>query len=133
MYQIVIEPGQSLLAGKQHLIFIPDGALQTIPSHILIGGEPEEWLVRRFAVTVAPSAAAFVARRESSRPLGAALALPGVGNPHFTAFNGIPTRSLRGITSNLRQALAGLPSLPETAVELQRMPGCSRRVKPPSS
>jgi CHAT domain-containing protein len=121
LYQILIEPRQSLLAGKQHLIFIPDGALQTIPLHLLIGGEPEDWLVRKFAVTVAPSVAAFVAERESSHPSGAALAFLGVGNPNFTAFNDVSSRSLRGISRNLRENLAGLPSLPETAVELRRM------------
>jgi CHAT domain-containing protein len=123
LHQIVVEPGLRLLADKQHLIFIPDGALQTIPLHLLVGGQPEDWLVRRFAVTVAPSAAAFVAQRELARPSGAALAFLGVGDPHFTEFNGFPSRGLRGITSNLRQALAGLPPLPETAVELQRMAG----------
>jgi CHAT domain-containing protein len=121
LYQIVIEPGQSLLADKQHIIFIPDGALQTIPLHILIGGEPEDWLVRRFAVTVAPSPAALVAQREAMRPSRAAFEFLGVGDPHFTAFNGIQSHGLRGISLILRQSLAGLPLLPETAVELQQM------------
>jgi CHAT domain-containing protein len=123
LYQIVVEPGQKLLAGKQHLVFIPDGALQTVPLHILIGGEPADWLARKFAVTVEPSAAAFATQRELSRASGSKLAFLGVGNPDFGAFNGevVASRSLRGITSNLRKKLAGLPPLPETAIELQRM------------
>jgi len=123
LYQIVIEPGQSLLVGKQHIIFIPDGALQTIPLHILIGGEPEDWLVRRFAVTVAPSPAALVAQRESMRPSRAEFEFLGVGDPRFRAFNGIQSHGLRGISVILRQSLAGLPLLPETRDELQQMAG----------
>jgi CHAT domain-containing protein len=121
LYQILIEPGHSLLFGKQHLIFIPDGALQTVPLHLAIGGDPDDWLVRKFAVTVAPSVGALVAERQSSHPSGAALAFLGVGNPDFTAFNGASSRGLRGVSRNLREKLAGLPALPETAVELQRM------------
>jgi CHAT domain-containing protein len=123
LYQMVIEPGQSLLAGKQHIVFIPDGALQTIPLHLLIGGEPEDWLVRRFAVTVAPSPGALVAQRESMRPSSAEAKFLGVGDPRFPAFNGIQSHGLRGISLILRQSLAGLPLLPETAVELQQMAG----------
>jgi CHAT domain-containing protein/tetratricopeptide (TPR) repeat protein len=123
LYQILIEPGRRVLADKRHLTFIPDGALQTIPLHLLLGGEPEDWLVRKFAVTVAPSAATFVTQRESALPSGATLAFFGVGNPRFTAFNAVRSRGLSGITSNLRDKLAGLPALPETAVELQRMAG----------
>ena len=123
LYKVLIEPGESLLAGKRHLVFIPDGAFQTIPLHVLLGGQPEDWLVRRFAVTVAPSVAAFVGERERSHPSGAELAFLGVGNPSLTEFDTFRSASSRGITPKLRQELAGLPSLPETAIELQRMAG----------
>ena len=80
LYDGVIAPVEStgLLARAQHLILVPDGPLQSLPPHLL-KDQAEGWLVERFAFTIAPSVAAYVAaRRASARPSKASMAFLGI-------------------------------------------------------
>ena len=69
LYQQLIAPAQALLAGKRHLIIVPDGALQRLPFELLVRGQvnahvtrdPAElpYLIKQFAISYAPSVSSW--------------------------------------------------------------------------
>jgi CHAT domain-containing protein len=118
-----------LLSGADHLILVPDGALQRLPPHVLrdAGGA---WLIARHAVTVAPSvAAAAAARTPSAADSAAPLGFLGVADP---VFDGYARAEAAVLSPQLRRSLAALEPLPETARQVREMaqelgaPGPSR-------
>ncbi len=125
LHAALIAPAEAtgLLAGRGHLLLVPEGALQSLPPHLLIessGDGQLRWLVRRYAITIAPSIAAAVARRsEAARASTADLAMLGIGDPRVDV--GDAGVALRGSAPALRRALAQLAALPETAHELRSM------------
>jgi CHAT domain-containing protein len=123
LYGLLVAPAEAagLLNSVQHLVLVPDGALQSLPPHLLLDTE-ERWLVRRFAVTVAPSAAALVAAREAAQqPSRAPMAFLGVGNPVFDGYSAPAQLARRGPPERLRLGLAQLGRLDETAEEVRRI------------
>jgi len=94
LYAALIEPVASLLQNTRHLLFIPDGALQSLPIGVLLSDEPERspvagakalrdlpWLVRRYAVTVLPSVSSLQALRQLARTSAAPEPFIGIGDP----------------------------------------------------
>ena len=65
LYQKLVAPVRSLLAGKKHLIIVPDGALQRLPFEVLLKGPTKNtrtsdladlpYLIKDFAISYTPS------------------------------------------------------------------------------
>jgi CHAT domain-containing protein len=115
LYDAVLGPVESLLAGRRRFVFVPDGALQSVPPTLLVGGEPASVLARRFAVTVMPSIPS-IAAVSTAAPSTAARAFLGIGNPLLPGGGQQPAGS-----SELWQRLSELEPLPETEAELTRI------------
>nr|WP_255529020.1 CHAT domain-containing tetratricopeptide repeat protein [Roseomonas rosulenta] len=110
-----------LLDRIQHVIVVPDGALQSIPAHLLLDTR-HQWLIQRFAFTTAPTIGAFVASREErGRPSQAQLSFLGVGDPDFAGYADPGRVSRRGPPQRLRRELAQLSRLTDTADEVKRL------------
>jgi tetratricopeptide (TPR) repeat protein len=114
LYQKILEPAMTMLAGVRHLIIVPDGALQSFPLGILVTKPPVPgegvtdyrkiaWLARHFATTVLPTVSSLHALRASARPTKARAPFLGIGDP---VLNGPP---------------GSLPRLPDTAEELKKL------------
>jgi CHAT domain-containing protein/Tfp pilus assembly protein PilF len=121
LWQAIILPASLVLNDKNHIIFLPEGALQSIRLHILSKGEGQPWLASRYAVTTEPSLSAFVAARQSQQRSRAARDFLGVGVTKFAGFGELPTSGSGGVVGELRDVLASLQPLRQAASELQRM------------
>ncbi len=122
LYEPLLGSAAPLLTGKRQLVFVLDGALQSLPPALLYG--EGDWLVRRFAVSVMPSLDALVsaaAARRSAAPRG----FLGVGDPILPNLSADTPAQVasRGPLPDLRLALGGLQPLPETRTELGRIAG----------
>jgi CHAT domain-containing protein len=118
LHAALLEPAEAtgLLAGRGHLILVPDGALQSLPPQLLVDAAGH-WLVKTYAISIAPSVGAALATRQTA-PSQAPLPFLGLGDPIFAGdmaagWSG-PRRSL-----GLRRQLASLERLPDTATEVQ--------------
>ncbi|WP_198374969.1 CHAT domain-containing protein [Neoroseomonas rubea] len=110
-----------VLDGVEHVIVIPDGALQSLPLHLLLDAR-QKWLIQRLAFTTAPSIGAFLASRDARRtPSQATMAFLGVGDPHFAGFARTANVRHRGANQRLWSELAQLPRLPDAAEEVRRI------------
>jgi CHAT domain-containing protein len=75
----------------RHLLVVPSGPLTQLPFQVLVAGKSEaavsagyakaEWLIRRHAITVLPSAASLRALRQNAKTSRATKPLIGFGNP----------------------------------------------------
>lgn len=119
----LIAPAKSAIGSRTNLVLIPDGALQTLPLHLLITDDhSREWVASRYAVEVAPSAGALVAGRSHVAVTSAHPGFLGVGNPRVATGAAMEAGTNREI---LRDAMAGLSAMPETEMELSRMTNAS--------
>jgi CHAT domain-containing protein/tetratricopeptide (TPR) repeat protein len=146
LYRQLLAPVESNFAGAKHLIFVGDGALESLPLSVLLTAAPPAnamsdpkamrnlaWLGRRYAVSVLPSVSALKSLRQSARPSKATQPFLGIGDPllkHHPALGGarsqlqvadrgMPRRAaFRGDAADL-DYIRSLPSLPETADELE--------------
>jgi CHAT domain-containing protein len=123
---MLVAPADSLLAGVDRLIVVPDGPLALVPFEALLARDadaagrvpPGAWLVERCAVSYTPSASVLATRRAGG---GDSLVMA-VGDP---AFGPIAVRVPGGMTA------APLPPLPSTADEvtaLRQLAGARRVV-----
>jgi CHAT domain-containing protein len=147
LYQRLLGPLEPAFTGARHLIFIGDGALESLPLSVLLIAPPPAdvardpkalrglaWFARRYAVSVLPSASALKSLRQSARSSKAVQPFFGVGDPllkhhpaagggarseNQVADRGLPRRTaFRGDAADL-EYIRSLPSLPETAAELE--------------
>lgn len=79
LYRQVIGPVEDLLGLGDRLIVVPHGALHGLPFHAFHDGEG--YLVDRYAITVAPSAAVMHACRQAARPIGDRAMIVGIDDP----------------------------------------------------
>ena len=79
LYRQVIGPIEDLLEQGDRLIVVPHGALHGLPFHAFHDGEG--YLVDRYAITVAPSAAVLHACRQVARPIGERALVVGIDDP----------------------------------------------------
>jgi CHAT domain-containing protein len=79
LYRQVIGPIEDLLDRGDRLIVVPHGALHGLPFHAFHDGEG--YLVDRYAITVAPSAAVMHACRQVARPIGDRAMVVGIDDP----------------------------------------------------
>ena len=136
LYRKLLGPLEPKLAGIDHLIVAPAGALASLPMALLVTGVPGDaarrsygevqWLVRRMALSEVPSARAFLSLRAAAEHHAPAPnPLLAVGDPGFggTGEGGDQLDALAGrcrengpINDDLLRAL---PRLRETAGEVR--------------
>jgi CHAT domain-containing protein len=136
LYRTLLAPFEAMLAGVHDLLVVPDGALQSLPLAVLVTEPPARppasvadqaavpWLIKRYAVTVLPSASALQALRAFAIAAPGAEPFSGFGDP---VLDGSPGAARGAVLASLlsRGAVADvgevrkLPPLPETADELK--------------
>ncbi len=138
LYRQLLGPLEPALAGVEHLIVVPAGALLSLPPALLVRQAPAEsgdyrhaaWLVRDMAFSLLPSVVALEQFRQIAGTSRARLPFIGFGDPVFSERGG----TLRGgsgggdkverVVQNCQldpKALGRLPQLPETATELRTL------------
>lgn len=80
LFHQVLRPALESLPAQTHLVVVPDRALHKIPFAALLDPDTDRYVVEDYALSLAPSAAAYVAARRRSRPVGDPRVLL-VGNP----------------------------------------------------
>ncbi len=135
----------------RRLVIIPTGPLLSLPPDVIVSAAPEttektEWLLRRFSILVVPDVRAFMNLRRISKSEITSTEFLGVGNPRFAAEasgttsagrvkdSGTQNRGLQVAASdlklpndpcqenwNVREQVAGLTPLPESAEEVRVM------------
>lgn len=122
LHDALIAPLDTLLAGVQHLTFVVDGPLESVPFVALVDGQAGDrprYLIERFSISHLPGVRSLVA--PAAAVSRSQLAYLGVGDPVLgppTALN--PTRGLGSLSPAERaRSVAQMPSLPATRLELQ--------------
>jgi CHAT domain-containing protein len=128
-----------MLLGKTRLSFVLDGALTSLPPHVLVTRDPAgkalkdvDWLLRTHAVTVLPSVASLKVLRGRSTLAGAAKPLIGFADPVFDrdrqqlqniriTASVTASRGFRGTVADIAELRTALPPLPETGDELKKV------------
>jgi CHAT domain-containing protein/Tfp pilus assembly protein PilF len=140
LYRQLLEPIEMIITQKKRLSFVFDGALTSLPPHVLITSDPGnkdfvslDWLVRKYAVTVLPSVASLKVLRGQQSVAAAPKPMIGFGDPVFdrtaqrtrrpkiTALNRSLTSFYRGAITDTTALGKALPPVPETADELREV------------
>ncbi|HUE65826.1 MAG TPA: CHAT domain-containing tetratricopeptide repeat protein [Rhizomicrobium sp.] len=133
LYRQTLGPVAAQLAGVDHLTIAASGDLASLPFSLLVTAAPQNprdyvhaaWLIRQTAVSVTPSARAFMALRGEPK---AAQARPflGIGNPSFQGTAANQTSALGALASACQTGgpadpalIRSLQPLPETAAEVE--------------
>lgn len=126
------------LSGANHIIVVPDGALQSLPFSLLIERRSEDtspttWLADRYAFTTVPSVSALRALRYFTRLQKGSEPFIGYGDPVLNGEEGDQRRlSVRTIFKSRTKDVSGVAvadvievrqsmPLPETADELKML------------
>jgi CHAT domain-containing protein len=90
LYRQLFEPIEGIITQKKRLSFVLDGALTSLPPHILITSDPSnkdlpslDWLIRKYAVTVLPSVASLKVLRGQQVVVAAPKPMIGFGDPVY--------------------------------------------------
>ncbi len=136
LYRRILGPADKLLAGAKHLIFVPDGAMQSLPPGVLVTDPPAKpsaslgehadvaWLAKRVAITVLPAASSLRALRQFARPPASLEPFGGFGNPVLSGSRGVVRGAIpatlfsRGAVADANE-VRKLEPLPESADELR--------------
>jgi CHAT domain-containing protein/Flp pilus assembly protein TadD len=145
IYRQSLAPAEPALKGVTQLYVVTDGALESLPLGVLLTAQPSAdtlsaaapdqlraapWLARRYAVSVLPSVSSLKSLRQFSGAAHAPQPFMGFGDPTLTpqpgdnrgaqdtARGGTVKSVFRGDAVDQAE-LRDLPSLPETAGELQ--------------
>jgi CHAT domain-containing protein len=145
LYQQFFAPAEPLLNGVTQLYVVTDGALESLPLGVLLTAQPSAdtlsadapdqlraalWLARRYAVSVLPSVSSLKSLRQFTGAAHAPQPFMGFGDPTLTPQpgdnRGAPDAARGGTVKSVfrgdvvdQAELRDLPSLPETAGELQ--------------
>ena len=138
------------LKDKKHLIVFPTGPLASLPFSILVASSPKtkdyskaDWLIRQMAISHAPSLASFYQQRSTVPIQPASLPFLGFGNPILAPIKKTTQASSSGVVNATdkktlslpttavelcreggpipKEVLLAMPSLPDTAYELQEI------------
>jgi CHAT domain-containing protein len=140
LYRALFGGIQTGLTGVNNLIVVPTGALASLPLGLLVTQTPKprdytdaQFLIRRTAISVVPSARAFISQREQ-RAVATTASLPffAVANPTFSGVtatkaaggpNGFDAldNECRDAGPVPAQLLRALPPLPDTADEVRKV------------
>lgn len=130
LYNETLGPVSPQLANVDHLVVAASGDLASLPFSLLVTGASRDyvsaaWLIRKTAVSSAPSARAFVALRAVARTAQARPFL-GIGNPTFQGGGANQTLALNALAAACQASgpadpalLRALQPLPDTATEVQ--------------
>ena len=140
LYQQFFSKAEPALRGVRHLIFVPDGAFQSLPIGVLLTKELKKpstnysnfpWLIKKFAISVLPSIASLKALRAVAPKAKAKYSFLGFGDPllkgHPGGMRGIKLPELYKNKTRSEiwradtNAVRSLPPLPETANELRKL------------
>lgn len=143
LYRALLQPLEAELAGVNHLILAPAGAMLALPPAMLVTEPPRPkayadaaWLVRKFAVSIVPSVEGFRALRGAARARPAPQPFIGFGAPSFSGKPGdLSARLELGVTcrdkgESIARLVRLLEPLPETGPELNAM---ARALKAPAA
>lgn len=107
LFQQLVGPAGKQLAGKTHLVVVPDSGMPPLPFQALVDSQGKH-LVERWSVSYAPSVTALVAmtelrdrrRKESAAPVP----LLAVGRPEFASLGDLPAteKEARGIAGQAK-------------------------------
>lgn len=115
------------LAGRDSLVVIADDAYQSLPWSVLVdrvdaAGDAAGFVVDRIAISALPSLQSLVALRGVARGPGAERPLAAFGDPRMESFRTPAGNAARGGSEAERlDVIRGLPPLPETAAEIERI------------
>ena len=133
LYRAVFLPAEPELVGINHLIVVPDGALQSLPLAVLIAQPPRagasdremEWLAKRYAFSTLPSESSLLALRRIAAYQQAPEPFVGFGDPAFNASAVVAGQSAKSpvsarVLADIRQ-VGQLSPLPDSATEISAM------------
>jgi CHAT domain-containing protein len=89
LYQRLIEPAESLVAGRQRLIVVPHRVLHYLPFSALVGKEGKP-LIEEHSVIYSPSLTALKFCRDKSTPAGNTIVSYCLGNLSVAGFTPLP-------------------------------------------
>ncbi|MDB2468418.1 CHAT domain-containing protein, partial [Planktomarina temperata] len=135
LYNKLLGPAKETLEGVKHLLFVPTGAMESLPLNVLLTAPPAvkgsdfdryrsaTWLPKRFSITRLPSVSSLRALRIFAKNTRSTVPFKGFGDP---VLNG-QSSAVRGLNMvNIYQEarvntdkLRELPELPETSNELR--------------
>ena len=120
LHETLVEPLRRRLPPGQPLVVVPDGILHYLPFETLLGPAPERrFLIEDHDITYAPSASSL-----GSLPRGAGAKrreLLAFGDPVFSPEQARPTEVAGLVRGVYGRAGVGLPALPSTRVEVERL------------
>jgi CHAT domain-containing protein len=141
LYHALLGGVEQDLAGVDHLVVVPTGPLASLPLGLLVTEPPKpgaqrdyvqaQWLLKRMAISEAPSARAFLALRQQASSTEATRALFAVANPDFArgaAGGPAGANGLEALENQCRdegpvpaRLINALPPLPDTADEVRKV------------
>ena len=122
IYQGLFEPLEASLMEVAHLVLVLDGAMQSLPPGLLLTRPPasapathaemgrQEFLIRRHAISVLPSASALVRLRQQAGSSHGAEPFLGFGDPQFGTGDGKMTREVVDVPQLVDPAGQPIPS-----------------------
>jgi CHAT domain-containing protein/Tfp pilus assembly protein PilF len=135
LYRKIFGPAEKLLGGVKHLIFVPDGAMQSLPPGVLVADAPAKptaslgehaqvgWLTKKYAITVLPAASSLRALRQFARTPTSMEPFGGFGDPVLEGGGEARGKTIAALYSRGAVADASevrkLARLPESAGELR--------------
>ena len=133
LYFDLLGPVEKSLSGVEHVFWVLDGALQSLPPGLLVTEKPFQvgnytevaWLTKRFASTTLPSVSSLKALRTYAKRSTARDPFIGFGDPKLEGSNGSNrgkidyARLIRGFVAQPSVLKQSLSSLPDTADELR--------------
>lgn len=140
LYSLLLKPAASMLNGISHLHIVSDGIVGSLPFSVLLTEKFEgkknqlahaPWLIKKYSFSVLPAISSLRSLRRTAKASQANQPFVGIGDPLFSdhpTLGGKPTLAAAR-TFKVRNVLAGgiadpqslrsVPSLPETADELE--------------
>ena len=111
LYEMLLKPVESFLAGSQSLIIVPDGALYYVPFEALRASAKTGYLLERFPIAYAPSATSLAEPGHSSPEVRSRMLLA-FGDPVYTGSKVSAQRGFDlGALPYTRDEVVGIASL----------------------
>jgi CHAT domain-containing protein len=127
LYESIFGKVTDFIKDKKHLIVVPTGPLASLPFSILVTQAPKskeyseaDWFVRKVAISHAPSLASFYDQRSTTPIKPASLPFLGFGNPVLAPIKKATPTSM---VSVVKPTDKNSPPLPPTSIELCRESG----------
>ena len=127
LFESIFGKVTTFIQDKKHLIIVPTGPLASLPFSILVTKPPTtkdysqtDWLIKQVAISHAPTLASFFEQRSTIPIQPASLPFLGFGNPILAPIK----KTLQPSPQNIKNvADKTASSLPSTAIELCRESG----------